>query len=202
MPETIAIDPPPLRRTQSIGNIPPPPRAHLYVTPPLGTGWAYCPCQFAEGTSQCFAIITVVDKEILIHERLAAAQAQAVFQIQMSRQHHIFIFISLSLLSSMLTWTWFLTAHILDYTTIDSCQVSVPLVWWLTFTILCTTYFLVLKVLVSMIYGILVFGFLGTVLHLPFSIGTLFYFACVGTLSKTLATCAKRCPKRSPSVSL
>ncbi|KAJ8584514.1 hypothetical protein M405DRAFT_452552 [Rhizopogon salebrosus TDB-379] len=71
----------------------------------------------------------------------------------------------------MLTWTWFLTAHILDYTTIDSCQVSVPLVWWLTFTILCTTYFLVLKVLVSMIYGILVFGFLGTVLHLPFSIG-------------------------------
>jgi hypothetical protein len=71
----------------------------------------------------------------------------------------------------MLTWTWFLTAHILEYTIVDPCQASAPLVWWLTFAILCTTYFLVLKALVSMFYGILVFGFLGTILHLVVSSG-------------------------------
>ncbi|KAG1770435.1 hypothetical protein EDD22DRAFT_865939 [Suillus occidentalis] len=60
----------------------------------------------------------------------------------------------LSLLSSMLTLTWFLTAHILEYTSVDSCRLSSPLVWWLTFGILCTMYFLVLEVLV---FGFLVF---------------------------------------------
>lgn len=65
-----------------------------------------------------------------------------------------YLYARLSLLSSMLTLTWFLTAHILEYTSIDSCRLSSPLVWWLTFGILCTMYFLVLEVLV---FGFLVF---------------------------------------------
>jgi len=65
-----------------------------------------------------------------------------------------YLYARLSLLSSMLTLTWFLTAHILEYTTVDSCRLSSPLVWWLTFAILCTMYFLVLEVLV---FGFLVF---------------------------------------------
>ncbi|KAH7913172.1 hypothetical protein BJ138DRAFT_1146735 [Hygrophoropsis aurantiaca] len=64
------------------------------------------------------------------------------------------VYARLSLLSSMLTLTWFLTAHILEYTTIDTCRVSSPLVWWLTFAILCTMYFLVLEVI---LFGFLVF---------------------------------------------
>lgn len=65
-----------------------------------------------------------------------------------------YLYARLSLLSSMLTLTWFLTAHILEYTSVDSCRLSSPLVWWLTFGILCTMYFLVLEVLV---FGFLVF---------------------------------------------
>ncbi|KAG1737630.1 hypothetical protein EDB19DRAFT_1717002 [Suillus lakei] len=65
-----------------------------------------------------------------------------------------YLYARLSLLSSMLTLTWFLTAHILEYTSVDSCRLSSPLVWWLTFGVLCTMYFLVLEVLV---FGFLVF---------------------------------------------
>lgn len=65
-----------------------------------------------------------------------------------------YLYARLSLLSSMLTLTWFLTAHILEYTSVNSCRLSSPLVWWLTFGILCTMYFLVLEVLV---FGFLVF---------------------------------------------
>lgn len=65
-----------------------------------------------------------------------------------------YLYARLSLLSSMLTLTWFLTAHILEYTSVNSCRISSPLVWWLTFGILCTMYFLVLEVLV---FGFLVF---------------------------------------------
>ncbi|KAG1890396.1 hypothetical protein F4604DRAFT_1710367 [Suillus subluteus] len=65
-----------------------------------------------------------------------------------------YLYARLSLLSSMLTLTWFLTAHILEYTSVNSCRLASPLVWWLTFGILCTMYFLVLEVLV---FGFLVF---------------------------------------------
>ncbi|KIJ67893.1 hypothetical protein HYDPIDRAFT_126363 [Hydnomerulius pinastri MD-312] len=64
------------------------------------------------------------------------------------------IYARLSLFSSMLTLTWFLTAHILEYTSVDTCRLSAPLVWWLTFAILCTMYFLVLEVV---LFGFLVF---------------------------------------------
>lgn len=60
----------------------------------------------------------------------------------------------LSLFTSMLSLAWFLTAHILEYTTIQTCRLSTPLVWWLTFGILCTMYFVVLEVV---FFGFLVF---------------------------------------------
>ena len=67
---------------------------------------------------------------------------------------HSQLYARLSLLSSMLTLTWFLTAHILEYTSIESCRLSSPLVWWLTFGILCTMYIVVLEVI---LFGLLVF---------------------------------------------
>ncbi|KAF9227241.1 hypothetical protein BS17DRAFT_747582 [Gyrodon lividus] len=64
------------------------------------------------------------------------------------------IYARLSLFLSMLTLTWFLTAHILEYTSVNTCRLSAPLVWWLTFAILCTMYLLVLEVV---LFGFLVF---------------------------------------------
>jgi hypothetical protein len=123
----------------------------------------------------------VVDREVLIEG--PGTQVQVLLQIKKSHRHHILIFthgmyhlllqtcenennlcVSLSLLSSMLTLTWFLTAHILEYTSIDSCRLSSPLVWWLTFGILCTMYFLVLEVLV---FGFLVFMVLPFIMVSP-----------------------------------
>ncbi|KAH0827967.1 hypothetical protein J3R83DRAFT_3605 [Lanmaoa asiatica] len=64
------------------------------------------------------------------------------------------IYARLSLFLSMFTLTWFLTAHILEYTSVNTCRLSAPLVWWLTFGILCTMYLLVLEVV---LFGFLVF---------------------------------------------
>jgi len=52
----------------------------------------------------------------------------------------------LTLLSSLLTLSWFLTAHILEYTSINTCRHSSPHLWWLTFGILCLMYLMVLEV--------------------------------------------------------
>ncbi|KAG1716630.1 hypothetical protein ID866_508 [Astraeus odoratus] len=64
------------------------------------------------------------------------------------------LYARLSLLASMLSLAWFLTAHVLEYTSIQTCRLSAPLVWWLTFSILCTMYFIVLEVV---LFGFLVF---------------------------------------------
>lgn len=60
----------------------------------------------------------------------------------------------LTLLSSLLTLSWFLTAHILEYTSINTCRRSSPHIWWLTFGILCLMYLMVLEVV---LLGIVVF---------------------------------------------
>lgn len=52
----------------------------------------------------------------------------------------------LSLLSSLMTLSWFLTANILAYTSINTCRTSSPHLWWLTFGILCIMYLMVLEV--------------------------------------------------------
>ncbi|THV05040.1 hypothetical protein K435DRAFT_826551 [Dendrothele bispora CBS 962.96] len=54
----------------------------------------------------------------------------------------------LSLLSSLLSLTWFLTAHILVYTSANTCRFSAPHIWWLSFAILCITYLVILEVIV------------------------------------------------------
>ena len=64
----------------------------------------------------------------------------------------------------MFTLTWFLTAHILEYTSVNSCRLSAPLVWWLTFGILCTMYLLVLEVI---LFGFLVFMVLPFIMVSP-----------------------------------
>ena len=45
-----------------------------------------------------------------------------------------------------MTLSWFLTAHILEYTSINTCRHSSPHLWWLVFGILCTMYLMVLQV--------------------------------------------------------
>ncbi|KAJ7096312.1 hypothetical protein C8R44DRAFT_812698 [Mycena epipterygia] len=67
---------------------------------------------------------------------------------------HSVLYSRLSILSSLITLSWFLTAHILEYTSIHTCRFSSPHVWWLTFGILCIMYLVVLEVLVL---GFLVF---------------------------------------------
>ncbi|KAF9237531.1 hypothetical protein BU15DRAFT_48599 [Melanogaster broomeanus] len=80
-----------------------------------------------------------------------SASAISTEEVPMPYNH---VFARLSLLLSMLTLTWFLTAHILEYTSVNTCRLSAPLVWWLTFAILCTMYLLVLEVV---LFGFLVF---------------------------------------------
>ncbi|KAF5370854.1 hypothetical protein D9758_001798 [Tetrapyrgos nigripes] len=67
---------------------------------------------------------------------------------------HSALYRRLSLLSSLTTLTWFLTAHILIYTSANSCRYSSPHIWWLAFSILCITYLVILEVL---ILGLVVF---------------------------------------------
>lgn len=53
----------------------------------------------------------------------------------------------LSLFSSLFSLTWFLTAHILIYTSLKTCRFSSPHIWWLVFGILCITYLMILEVI-------------------------------------------------------
>ncbi|KAJ4483421.1 hypothetical protein J3R30DRAFT_3284694 [Lentinula aciculospora] len=77
-------------------------------------------------------------------------------QTQNVHLHHTAVFRRLSLFSSMYSLTWFLTAHILVYTSIKTCRFSSPHIWWLVFGILCITYLMILEVI---ILGLIVFVF-------------------------------------------
>ncbi|EIN11831.1 hypothetical protein PUNSTDRAFT_131983 [Punctularia strigosozonata HHB-11173 SS5] len=68
----------------------------------------------------------------------------------------------LSLLSTLLGLTWFLTAHILEYTSINTCRITSPHLWWLTFGILAIVYAVILEVF---LLGLIIFVF-GPVLYL------------------------------------
>ncbi|EJF65285.1 hypothetical protein DICSQDRAFT_132851 [Dichomitus squalens LYAD-421 SS1] len=72
----------------------------------------------------------------------------------------------LTLLTSFLTLAWFLTAHVLEYTSVNSCRLSSPHLWWLTFALLCTLYLMVLEIF---LLGLLVFV-LGPVLYIMYNI--------------------------------
>lgn len=54
----------------------------------------------------------------------------------------------LSVLSSLITLSWFLTAHILEYTSINTCRETSPHLWWLVFGILCIMYLMVFEVVI------------------------------------------------------
>ncbi|KZV66909.1 hypothetical protein PENSPDRAFT_755353 [Peniophora sp. CONT] len=53
----------------------------------------------------------------------------------------------LSAISTIFTFAWFILAHIFVYTSVDSCRLSSPHIWWLTFALLCVMYISVIEVL-------------------------------------------------------
>ncbi|KAF8625415.1 hypothetical protein AX15_005379 [Amanita polypyramis BW_CC] len=76
------------------------------------------------------------------------------------------LFSRLTLLSSLLTLSWFLTAHILEYTSVKTCRRTSPHLWWLLFGILSIMYLMILEVL---ILGIFVFV-IGPIIYLIWSL--------------------------------
>lgn len=72
----------------------------------------------------------------------------------------------LSLLATFMSLAWFLTAHILEYTSVNSCRYSSPHLWWLTFGILCILYLMILEIF---LLGLLVFVF-GPVIYLLWTV--------------------------------
>ncbi|KAH8828472.1 hypothetical protein DL96DRAFT_1555866 [Flagelloscypha sp. PMI_526] len=61
---------------------------------------------------------------------------------------HAKAFARLSTLSSLITISWFITAHILEYTSMDTCRHASPHLWWLIFSILALMYLMVLEVVI------------------------------------------------------
>ncbi|KAF9471455.1 hypothetical protein BDN70DRAFT_938931 [Pholiota conissans] len=59
---------------------------------------------------------------------------------------HSTLYSRLTMLSSLITLSWFLTAHILEYSSINTCRHSSPHLWWLVFGILCFLYIMILEV--------------------------------------------------------
>ncbi|KAI0706796.1 hypothetical protein C8T65DRAFT_651455 [Cerioporus squamosus] len=76
------------------------------------------------------------------------------------------LYARVSLFTSFIALAWFLTAHVLEYTSINTCRIAAPHVWWLTFGILCTLYLMILEIF---LLGLLVF-ILGPVLFLMYNI--------------------------------
>ncbi|CCM01466.1 uncharacterized protein FIBRA_03520 [Fibroporia radiculosa] len=85
---------------------------------------------------------------------------------------HTVLFARLTLLGTFMSLAWFLTAHILEYTTVNDCRFTSPHLWWLTFGILCILYIMILEIF---LLGLLVFV-LGPVLYLLWNIVLL----CIG----------------------
>ncbi|OSD06908.1 hypothetical protein PYCCODRAFT_1382876 [Trametes coccinea BRFM310] len=71
-----------------------------------------------------------------------------------------------SLCMSFISLAWFLTAHVLAYTSVNTCRFAAPHLWWLTFGILCILYVMILEIF---LLGLLVFV-LGPVLYLVWNI--------------------------------
>jgi hypothetical protein len=59
----------------------------------------------------------------------------------------MFIF-RLTTLLSLLYLTWFITSHILTYTSVHTCRLTSPHLWWLTFGIICIDYLVIVGVVV------------------------------------------------------
>ncbi|KAL4255009.1 hypothetical protein ABKN59_003933 [Abortiporus biennis] len=93
-------------------------------------------------------------------------QGQRSQQGQPSQLPYSHLYARLSLITSVLSLVWFLTAHILEYTSVNTCRHSAPHLWWLTFGILCILYLMILEIF---LLGLLVF-ILGPVIFLVYNI--------------------------------
>ncbi|TCD71238.1 hypothetical protein EIP91_011716 [Steccherinum ochraceum] len=79
---------------------------------------------------------------------------------------HTLLYTRLSLLTSLISLSWFLTAHILEYTSTNTCRHTSPHLWWLTFGILCILYLMILEIF---LLGLLVF-ILGPIIYVAWSL--------------------------------
>ncbi|PCH43757.1 hypothetical protein WOLCODRAFT_104118 [Wolfiporia cocos MD-104 SS10] len=79
---------------------------------------------------------------------------------------HTHLYSRLTLLGTFMSLAWFLTAHILEYTSINDCRHSSPHLWWLTFGILCILYIMIMEIF---LLGLLVFVF-GPVIYVLWNI--------------------------------
>ncbi|KIP10867.1 hypothetical protein PHLGIDRAFT_33625 [Phlebiopsis gigantea 11061_1 CR5-6] len=75
-------------------------------------------------------------------------------------------------LTDALGIVWFLTAHILVYTSVKTCRFAAPHLWWLSFSIICILYFMILEVF---LVGLVVFIF-WPVFYLAWNI----FLLCIG----------------------
>lgn len=80
-------------------------------------------------------------------ETMSADRRRTLETVQRRALPHAAIYSRLSMFSTFITLVWFLTAHILEYTTIDTCRISAPHLWWMIFAIMCIMYVMVLEVL-------------------------------------------------------
>ncbi|KAI0344844.1 hypothetical protein BDW22DRAFT_1327114 [Trametopsis cervina] len=71
-----------------------------------------------------------------------------------------------NLITKVLSLVWFLTAHVLEYSSVNTCRHSSPHLWWLTFGILCILYVMLLEIF---LIGLLIF-ILGPILYLLYNI--------------------------------
>ncbi|KAL6310336.1 hypothetical protein BKA93DRAFT_814100 [Sparassis latifolia] len=99
--------------------------------------------------------------------RLSGAGGQAETNADSSiNSKYPHLYARLSFLTSFISLAWFLTAHILEYTSVKTCRLSSPHLWWLTFGILCILYLTILEIF---LLGLLVF-FVGPVIYLFWNI--------------------------------
>jgi len=88
-----------------------------------------------------------------------------------------------SVLSSVITLSWFLAAHVLEYTSINTCRQTSPHLWWLVFGMLCIMYLMVFEIFIIgfILLVITPIVFVSCVAHGSFRIDTSSRFS--GTLS-------------------
>ncbi|OCH95185.1 hypothetical protein OBBRIDRAFT_884250 [Obba rivulosa] len=72
----------------------------------------------------------------------------------------------LQILLTFASFGWFLTAHVLEYTSVNTCRLAAPHLWWLTFGILCLLYLILLEIFLM---G-LVFFIIGPFIYLLYNI--------------------------------
>ncbi|KAI0358484.1 hypothetical protein OH77DRAFT_1420876 [Trametes cingulata] len=95
------------------------------------------------------------------------SNAESSNRVPQSRLHA-----RVSMLTSAISLVWFLAAHVLEYTSVNTCRFSAPHLWWLTFGIMCILYLMILEIF---LLGLLVF-ILGPVLYLVWNI----FLLCLG----------------------